>query len=42
VLADGGEPDIDLDIEVDPMLVSDGGEFPGGSDVSGIATYMEG
>jgi hypothetical protein len=42
VLADGDEPDVDLDIEVDPMLVPDGGESPGGSDVSRIATYMEG
>lgn len=42
VLADGGEPDTDLAIEVAPMLVPGGDESLGGSDVSGIASDTEG
>lgn len=41
VLADGGEPDADLDIEAAPMLVLSG-ETPRGSDVSEVATDTEG
>ena len=41
VLADGGEPDADLDIEATPMLVL-GGESPSDSDVSEVATDTEG
>jgi hypothetical protein len=40
VLADGGELDADLDLEAAPMLVP-GGESPGGSDVSKIASDTE-
>jgi hypothetical protein len=42
VLADGGESNADLDIEATPMLVSGGGESPGGSDVFEIATDTKG
>lgn len=41
VLADGGEPDADLDIEAAPMLVLSG-ETPRGSDVSEVAIDTEG
>jgi hypothetical protein len=41
VLADGGEPEADLEEEAAPMLVL-GGESPGGSDVSEIASDTEG
>ena len=40
VLADGGEPDADLEEEADPMHVPDV-ESPGGSDVSEIASDTE-
>ena len=41
VLADGGEPDADLEEEATPMFVP-GGESPGGSDASEIASDTEG
>jgi hypothetical protein len=41
VLADGGEPDVVLEEEAAPMLVP-GGESPGGSDVSEVASDTEG
>jgi hypothetical protein len=41
VLADGGEPDADLEDGVVPMYVP-GGESPGGSDASEIASDTEG
>ena len=41
VLADGGEPDVDLDLEPAHMLVPDG-ESSGGSDASEIASDTEG
>jgi hypothetical protein len=41
VLADGGEPDADLEEGAAPMYVP-GGESPGGSDVSEIASDKEG
>jgi hypothetical protein len=41
VLADGGEPEADLDIEAALMLVP-GGESLGGSDASEVATDTEG
>jgi hypothetical protein len=41
VLADGGAPDADLEEEATPMFVP-GGESPGGSDASEIASDIEG
>ena len=41
VLADGGEPDADLEEGAAPMYVP-GGESPGGSDASEIASDIEG